>query len=312
MMRCRHQLRGLRGAAMGAALLLMLGSPRAAWGKPPKAAATQSADEAAAAAIELPADVNDASLRISAMDTIYELDLSVQQLNALRAAATGTAATTKRTPGQATPQLLAALKNFQTALLAGKDDAQVAKLRNQVLDLANGDDVQLDNGIVTTAAARTKASGLCLQLKASQLAAYLAVHADEVSDPQELMMITADGLQDVRSDPAEKADAATISQGMIQDTASTVGALVAGMNDVQAQAIAQRVTDWLRSVDTMTTPIFAKQRQTLEDSAGKIVGNMSPVAVLNNWLDQQMAILLSNPQLPDAIDAILKVRLQSQ
>jgi hypothetical protein len=62
----------------------------------------------------------------------------------------------------------------------------------------------------------------------------------------------------------------------------------------------------------MTTPIFAKQRQTLEDSAGKIVGNMSPVAVLNNWLDQQMAILLSNPQLPDAIDAILKVRLQSQ
>jgi hypothetical protein len=311
-MRFRHQLTCLRVAAMGVALLLMLGGPGAAWGKPPKTAATQSADEAVAAAIDLPADVNDASLRVSAMDTIYELDLSVQQLNVLRAAATGTAATTSRTPGHATPQLLTVLKSFQTALLTAKDDQQVAKLRNQVLDLANGDDVQLDNGIVTTTSARTRASGLCLQLKASQIAAYLAVHADEVSDPQELMMITADGLQDVRTDPAEKADAATISQGMIQDTASTVGTLVAGMDDVQARAIAQRVTEWLRSVDAMTTPIFAKQRQTLEDSAGRIVGNMSPVAVLNNWLDQQMAITLSNPQLTQAIDEILKVRLQVQ
>jgi hypothetical protein len=240
------------------------------------------------------------------------MDLSVQQLNAVRAAATATADLTKRTPGHATAPFLAVLRSFQNALLDGKDDQEIARLRNQVLELANGGDIQLDSDIVTTAPARAKSADLCLKIKASQIAAYLAAHADEVSDPQELIMSTADGVQDVRDDPAEKATAEETIGAMIQDTATTVGDLVAGTDEVRAHAVAEQATNLLRSVDKGTAADFAKRRPDLEDLSAKIVGNTTPMQVLNNWMNRQMAILLSNPQLPEAIDAILKVRLQGQ
>jgi hypothetical protein len=295
-----------RVTAIVAALLLTVGAVLA---KPkPKPAGQVAAQQMAD--VDLPADANEASLRVSALDTIYEMDLSAQQLNAVRAAATATADLTKRTPGHTTPPFLAVLRSFQNALLDGKDDQEIARLRNQVLELANGGDIQLDNDIVTTAPARARSADLCLKIKASQIAAYLAAHADEVSDPQELIMSTADGVQDVRDDSAEKATAEETIGAMIQDTATTVGELVAGMDEVRAHAVAEQATNLLRSVDKGPAADFAKRRADLEDSSAKIVGNTTPMQVLNNWLDRQLAILLSNPQLPEAIDAILKVRLQ--
>jgi hypothetical protein len=266
----------------------------------------------AGAAAELPSDVNNASLRVSAIDTLYELDLSIEQLNVLHTMASGLEATTARSPGEATPEFIATLKRFQTALLDGTDDHLIAGLRNDVIDMADSSTVHLDDGISPTAAARAKAAAVTQRLKASQIAAYLAVHADEVSDPEELMMTTADALQEIAGEPAEKnADTGGSAEEMIQETASTVGYLVAGMDESKSAPVQASAAAWLRNVSKLTNAEFTKQRQTLEDSAKRIVGGTSSTAVLDNWLDRQIAVLMSNPQLPSAIDAILKVRTQN-
>jgi hypothetical protein len=38
------------------------------------------------------------------------------------------------------------------------------------------------------------------------------------------------------------------------------------------------------------------------------VGNIHPMRVLDNWLEHQLASLLSNPQLPEAIDAMIQFK----
>ena len=49
----------------------------------------------------------------------------------------------------------------------------------------------------------------------------------------------------------------------------------------------------------------------MENSAKKIVGDIPPMQVLSNWMQDQIAILLSNPQLPSAAEVVLKCRTQS-
>jgi hypothetical protein len=263
-----------------------------------------------AADIDLPEDVNRASLRVSAIDTIYELDLSIEQLNVLSALATETADTTARSPGTATPQFLTTLKSFQTALLEAKDDQQIAKLRNQVIDMVDSPDIHLDTDIVTIARARAKSPQFCAQLKASQIAAFLAVHAEEVSDPVELMMSTADALQEMHADAAQK-NADADADSTIHETGLTVGYLIAGTDDTKAHAAAQRVAQWLQDSDKLSDAQFAAQRQSMEDSAKKIVGDIPPVQVLNNWMQDQIAVLLSNPQLPSAVEVVVRCRTQT-
>ena len=292
-------------------VLLMLASALAK----PKGSAKEGPSADPAGSIDLPDNVNAASLRVSAIDTIYELDLSVAQLNALRGIANQTADATARSPGAVTPQFLSTLKEFQTALLEAKDDQQIAKLRNQVIDMVDNPDIHLDTDIVTTARARAKASAACAQLKASQIAAYLAVHAEEVSDPVELMMSAADSLQEMHGDAGGKSDKAADTgddaESAIADASLSVGYLVAGTDDTKAHAVTQQVSQWLGASDKLTDAEFATRRQSMEDSAKKIVGDIPPIQVLNNWMMEQMAILMSNPQLPQAIDAILKCRMQS-
>jgi GTP1/Obg family GTP-binding protein len=83
------------------------------------------------------------------------------------------------------------------------------------------------------------------------------------------------------------------------------------MDDAKAHAISQQVSQWLRDSDKLSDAEFATRRQVMEDSARKIVGDVPPMQVLNNWMQDQMAVLLSNPQLPQAIEAVLKCRLQA-
>jgi hypothetical protein len=61
----------------------------------------------------------------------------------------------------------------------------------------------------------------------------------------------------------------------------------------------------------LTDVQFATQRQNMENAAKKIVGDIPPMQVLGNWMQDQIAILLSNPQLPSAAEVVLKCHTQS-
>ena len=114
-------------------------------------AADPTKTAALAASVALPADLNIASLRVAALDTIYQLDLSAAQLHLLKTAAVGNVNAAQRTPAKADPKLMSSLSELAAALLDGKDDTHIADLRNQVVELSNGDSVQLDDEIQPTA-----------------------------------------------------------------------------------------------------------------------------------------------------------------
>ena len=233
----------------------------------------------------LPSDPNLASLRVSATMSLYELDASSEQLKLIKAAAAGAASTRVRTAAKGAAKLVKPMDDLETAILSGADDGKIAELRNALVEAASADDVQLDDPVRPTAAALSKAPTVTHTLHASQLAAYLAAHADEVGDPVE-RMVSAVGQDDT-------------------DAATDVAELVVGNDTEKSKALADKVGDWIKAHANLEEADAVKDRAALEASASKVIGDVSSVEVLSHWLDREMATLLSNPELPAACDAML-------
>ncbi len=291
--------------------------------KPPKEAPKEAAKPTPTStpAPRLPTDLNQASMRVKALDELYELDLSVDQLKKLRALAAGAASTKVGAPPKGTDKLVSTLQDFQLALLQCTDDKQIDELRNKVATLTSDDDVvALDDSVEITTAARGKAADVLKQLTASQIAAFLAAHADEVGDPGEMMVGAINQMLALRAAPratllGKKADAPDSAQDnaneaadLVRDTSTEVGELVAGLDEARAKSVTDDVAKWLNTHSSMKDEEFVAKRKTLAESARTVVGNIHPMRVLDNWLEHRMATLLSNPQLPAAIDAIIQFK----
>jgi hypothetical protein len=246
--------------------------------------------------IATPADLNDLSMRVRAMEALYELDLSPAQMTVLRGMAgmTGVADVRQRTAAKGTAKLTSTLKDLHEAL-ARDDVEKVSDLRVALDDAEDDDAVDLDDDVKATEASRSRAADALKMLKAGQIAAYLAEHADEVTDPVELMI---DALAEIRDPDAEDVDAE------IADTADEVGRLVAGVDAAKAKALSERVTVWLKNAKALKDEEYAARRDALEAAARRIVGEVAPMQVLTHWLENEMADLIANPQLTGAIDAM--------
>ena len=249
----------------------------------------------------MPGDLNKANQRVMALDTLYEFDLTADQLNELKAACAATASQESPPAVKGIPKLSSTLKSLQDAILAGADDQRIATLRNQVADIVSASD-KIDDNIDPTDAALAKAPEACRLLKASQIAAFLAAHADEVSDPVEKMVGVVDQLRESSDSEAE---------GIIQATSSEVALLVGGLDDVKSKTVADRVSQWLKASRVGKDNLTPEQHASYAESARRIVGDVPAMEVLEHWLQSQMAILLSNPQLPKAIDELKTARENS-
>jgi hypothetical protein len=208
------------------------------------------------------------------------------------------AQTRTRTPAKATPKLASTLSDLYQALLK-QDGAHIPALKDQVDELEDDDNIDLDDDVRATDAGRAKAPELLKHLKASQIAAYLAEHADEVADPVEQMM---DALLEIREADAEDVD------GEIEDTADEVGRLVAGLDAEKAKQISEHVTAWLKAGKPLKDDEFATRHAALQEAAERIAGEVPPMLVLTHWMENELAELLSNPQLPTVVEAVIEAR----
>ena len=256
----------------------------------------------------LPADLGRASLQVSALDTLYEFDLSLEQLKTVKAAAAKTVSTKHRTAAKANPELANSLKDFQTGLLSGKDGAVVAKLRAEVMRLAA--DVDLDDEVQPTPEALAQAAGVRKKFKASQIAAFLALHADQVADPGELLASSLESAREMKAEGGAKGGAGSAAevQTLISETGTTVGYLVFGTDEAKAKALAGQATAWLKAGLESGEKEFASGQAARDDKAKAMIGEIDPMAVLGHWLDLQVAVLLSNPELPEAVDATVAAK----
>jgi hypothetical protein len=281
---------------------LLRGKPKPKPEPPPAAAPTHAS---------LPADLNLASLRVSAMDTIYELDLSIEQIHALRANAVGTASTTARRAAKADPRLSAAFQDLASALLDGKDDQAIAKARSAVIEASGDEDPPLDDEIRVSPAARAKAAAVLAKIKASQMAAFLATHADEVGDPVEMMTDTLTVLRANRTKEGggTNPDAAEEAAATIEEVSAKVSGLVGGIDEARTKEVDDQVSAWLKGNYELNEQAYASKQAAMEASAQKIVGDISSIGLLEHYLQNQVAILLSNPELSAALESIQASRL---
>ena len=269
-------------------------------GKAPKGKTTEKESPADVPAVTLPEDLNDASLQVAAIDTIYELDLTTAQLQLLRTAAAGAANSQHRIAPKADPKLASALADLAGALLNSKDDTHIAELRNQVVELSNGETTRLDDEVHSTSKAKAIAPDICRKWTASQIAAYLASHADEIVDPGERMVGALSELHD--------SSEGSVANSLIHDTADEVTQMVVGNNEAKAAALSAKVSDWLKSNRELKDEELATRGSALQESATKVLGDVSPMDVLSHRIEKDAAELLSNPQLPNAIDATLAAK----
>ena len=145
----------------------------------------------------------------------------------------------------------------------------------------------------------------------SQLAAYLAGHANEVGDPREIFGGALDDLRELNADAAsgKEPHAAERARALIQQTADDIGFLMAGLDDAKAGQVADPVSAKLQLAYEMKDAEFAAARTQLEESMAKIVADVSSTQILGNWIERQIGMLLSNPQLPRAVAAMTEARI---
>jgi hypothetical protein len=250
--------------------------------------------------VALPPDLNDLSLRITALQTLYEFDFTGEQLNTLKTLASDTAQKDARTPAKGNAKLLQGFKDLHAAILKGDDD-KIGELKDQLDELKDDDEVDLDDDVDPTDAARAKTPEFLKKIKASQIAAYLAVHAEELSDPAEQMI---DSLTEQRSGDSDD------PEGDAQDAADDIAHLVAGLDAAKGKEISDQVVAWFKANRELKDEEFNARKGSLDESAKKIVGELPAMTIISHWLDYEIATLMSNPQLGGAIDNTLFARAQ--
>lgn len=241
--------------------------------------------------------VNDLSLEVAALQTLYALNLTPRQLEKLRKLA---ADTTDRQPARripkASPKFRKGLTELRDALIKAEEDSHIDDLVKKLDDLRSSEKPELDDGVEVTDEARERAADALRLLAPSQVASYVAGLADEISDPLDLLLNAID-----RARTVEGKEWRELREGVSEE----VGRLVGGVNAEQAQSVSDRVTQLLILARGPKEPEYKKQRAELEKTARQIVGNAGPFEVLRHVVEQSLAELLSNPLLPQALDARL-------
>jgi hypothetical protein len=285
-------------AALGIVLTLATAAP--AVGKPRKSKKPPSEPTMPLAALVQ---------RVAALEALDTYDFTPAQVAALRkASAEATAALAKSPPLPVAkePKPSKDLDAYRKALseladaLADPDrddadDAKLEELRNRAEGLADQVAVDPPPQVGPPDVARRAALDLARQLKASQVAAALAEDADVIADPADLALDAAEAKKALREQKAWPA---------VRDEAATeVAFLVAGWDAAAAKPVAERVGKWLESCPDLDGTAFAAAKAGLEADARKVVGPVDGWAVARHWVERDLAELLCNPQLSQAIDA---------
>lgn len=274
------------------------GKPPPAATPPPPPAAPRQPTPAPAVPVAAPTDMNDLSLRVAVLELLRDWDLTPEQLKALRPLAVECAQKSARTPGKSTDALRTALTSLYGQLVqAEPDDDKVAALQDQIDDLRDDEAVDLDDEVEMTDAARRRAPDVVRLLKTGQLAAYIAAHVDEVTDPTEALV---EGLDTIReSDPAEW-------ESDRDDILDDVVTLSAGLDPAAGKTVAAQAKALLDRAHGLSDADFEAKKAELEQAAHKAVGDVSAMQSLGHWVEREVAEMLSNPQLVPAIDAMKK------
>jgi acetylornithine deacetylase/succinyl-diaminopimelate desuccinylase-like protein len=269
-------MRHLRWPFAGAALLAML-----AILNPPSRLLAQTRPEPERVKIEFEVD---------ALSALNDLQLTADQIAALHDLSSDTAATVNDVPAHVDDEYKTALKEMRAALLSRNDD-RIEQAQDKLSTLGDKQDPDSEPDFDNTDAAKNKAPGFLKTLSASQVAHYLAQNADDVQDPQDLLI---DAIHQSRTLSDDDFD------DFRDETSQQLGLLAGGTAPSKTPAVIAKASRFLARVRHLSAQDYDAQKSALEDEARKMVDH-DPIPCIRHWMEGELADLLSNPELQTAL-----------
>jgi hypothetical protein len=254
------------------------------------------AEEVVAKADEL--SLNELSMEVTALQAIYEFDLTTEQMKKLRQLAPETSQKAReRKPGKATEAFRKALVEFRQALLEASDVDQIERAEEKVDELRDQDKPDLDDDVSITYAARTQTAAVLRSLTQEQVAHYVDHNMDDIHDPVEHLVTALDKIRKLKGEEFEE---------LRDEVAGEVAVLAAGIKADKVEEVKKKTADWLNRAHALAEDDFKAKRPEFEKTATQIVGQLTMAEASNNFVANAVAELLSNPRLGSALDGRLK------
>jgi hypothetical protein len=236
--------------------------------------------------------LNDVSLEIAALQTLHELELTRDQLNALGKLARDCAPEhQERQPPKASAECTKAMNALYAALSRG-DDNQIGENREKLDAVMEREDPELDTAIAITDGARGSAADALKLLNVRQTGAFLSTL--ELTDPVEFMLMAAETIRSLKSSKEMQDEIARVAEEVVW--------LLHGDDDEAGKKTSDQVKALLAKAGKLKNDAaFASQKRNYEKEAKAIAGEVDNLTVISNILEHGMAELLSNPRLDAGI-----------
>jgi hypothetical protein len=241
-------------------------------------------------------DLNDASLEVQALQAFHQIGFTPAQLKELAKLAKDTAMKPReRKEPKANEKFRTALLELRAALRKNDED-KIDDLIEKVDKLRDSEEPKLDDKIEVTEAARRSALEAIRLLGAKQLADYVVLYEDLPEPLAKVRETLKDNLKS-KDDAWKKAR---------DEAADEVGWLVGGFDTARVTKVKEQVTALLDKGHAWNEAELKKQQDELGKSMREIMGDVGPTEVLRHIVQRDLADLLSNPQLPAALELRLK------
>ncbi len=242
-------------------------------------------------------NVQAVALEVAALQTLHRLDLTDAQLEAL-ARFSKSAASSEKPVGarKVTPAFTKALTAFRNALAAG-DDEKIDDLREKLAEIMDKEKIALDDRVAITDSARRNATLVIRMMQPGQVLAYLQIFDEDEVDLLEILGAAIENGANA-TQPQWKA---------IRDQAAAEGAwLLAGGEEIRHKMAAKMLAAVLdqhhgASKTKTSAPDLTKQVQ-------QMTATLDPFVILRNAMEREVAELLSNPRLANAIQHTMAQR----
>jgi hypothetical protein len=238
------------------------------------------------------------SMEMQALRTLNNLRLTPEQMKALAKVAGDTAEPTrKRNAGKASDAYRKALTELHDALATADDDDKIADLEDAFAELEEKEKPDMDDTVTLTGEARKQAPLAFKKMRPSQVAGYLGFLAEEIVDPQDVLVTTMQEVRGIRDeDWKDRRD----------DLAEELGYLLGGVDEKKSKRFSDAVVALVDKAKKMNDEDYKTKKADLEAEAEKLVSEVEPERVLRNRVERTLAELLSNPRLEAALALRLK------
>jgi hypothetical protein len=240
-----------------------------------------------------PAELNELSMEVTALQTLFQLNLTSDQLDRLAELARGAADKRPREAASANAAVKETLVELYAALVR-HDEKKVQALEEKFDGHFTKGSSDLDDFVSITDAARRKVAAVVRILRPSQVASFLGHYSDDWQGPITRMTEAVENGRKVSNEEWKS---------MGEEIADEVAWILVGADAATSKELKPRLVAILDRGRAISTKEWSSKKAVFENEVRKLSEKLSPVTALVNTMEHDLAELLSNPRLAEAIKA---------